>query len=110
MAVSPQIVRDAVTEIVKCELQQIAELLVVHDDRIERAKILDNVRENLHNETKTFLFLTEQREHEHIEFVNYLLDFIPEFILDCMPEFQCESSKNKYFKGQLILFCGCFIF
>ena len=59
MAVSPQMVQDSVTDIVKCELQELAELVIMLKNRVERAKRLDLFVEDMHNETKTFLFLIE---------------------------------------------------
>ena len=67
MAVSPKMVQNAVTDIVKCEFQQIAELLVKYQERCEREKQLNNyLTNNVHDDTKTFFILTKDRETYHI--------------------------------------------
>ena len=76
MAVSPKMISDTVTDFVRKDLQVIAEHLVTVDARSDRETLIDVLTEDIHEETKTFLFLTEQREHKHIMFVNYILDYV----------------------------------
>jgi len=79
MAVSPKMISDAVTDTVRKDVQSIAEKLVKFEERSDKAKLLKLLTLEIHYDTKTFLSLAIQREHEHIMFVNYILYGLPDF-------------------------------